>query len=156
MDDNVNISRIFGIRRLQPTKPQCGSGDNCSDICGVAVGHGSVCTTPPVKGRKRCAVHKGMRVNGYISKLNTEGKGPSIAANMESSIIPNRLSADLQDPRLTHGRETPHNEIFAPVCGFILDDGSPCKMKPLQRNKRCLEHKGKRIHVCQPKFVTEE
>ncbi|XP_011093698.1 protein EFFECTOR OF TRANSCRIPTION 2 [Sesamum indicum] len=156
MDNNVTISRIFGIKRLQPTKLQYGSDDNCSDICGVAVCHGSVCTTPPVKGRKRCAIHKGMRVNGYISKLNAEGKGPSVAVNVGSSIRPNRLSADLQDPRLTHSREIPNNEIFAPICGFILDDGSPCKMKPLQRNKRCLEHKGRRIRVCQPKkFVTE-
>ncbi|KAL6585853.1 hypothetical protein OROMI_002497 [Orobanche minor] len=37
-------------------------------ICGVATGHKSICTKPPVHGRKRCAEHKGMKVNCVIFK----------------------------------------------------------------------------------------
>lgn len=74
MDDTTIFSRILGVRRLQAKPVQYGSSDCGNNICGVAIGHGSVCTTPPVAGRKRCAMHKGQRVNGYISKLYTEGK----------------------------------------------------------------------------------
>ncbi|KAI3443660.1 hypothetical protein Pfo_000325 [Paulownia fortunei] len=163
--DNITIfSRIFRVKRLQPRQVQYGSGDYCTDICGVAIGHGSICTAPPVVGRKRCAMHKGLRVNGYVLKLNTEGKVPPVAASMGSGIIPDRNCADFQDQILSNSRETHHpytcehtaDEKFAPTCGFILDDGSPCKRKPVQRNKRCLEHKGRRIRKSQPKFVREE
>lgn len=140
------FSRIFGIRRCQPTQMPDGSGDHCTDICGVAIGHGLVCNTPPVGGRKRCAIHKGLKVNGYISKLNTEG----------------RNSGDFQDEKLSHSRENlhpcehPSNENVGPSCGFILDDGSPCEREPVQRSKRCLEHKGRRISKSPLKFVREE
>ncbi|KAL7095934.1 hypothetical protein ACP275_10G053400 [Erythranthe tilingii] len=69
-NNSTTFSRIFGIKRLQPTQMQHCSGDNCTTdgICGVAIGHGSVCTAPPVVGRKRYAVHKGLRINGCNSK----------------------------------------------------------------------------------------
>lgn len=151
MYNNTVFSSILGVRRLQPRQVQYGSDDYCNDICGVAIGHGSICTTPPVAGRKRCAMHKGLRVNGNISKLNTEGKLPPIAASMASGITHDRHCSDFLDQKLSHGRETHHpcehatNEKFTPMCGFILGDGSPCKRKPVQGNKRCLEHKGRRI-----------
>ncbi|GFQ05516.1 hypothetical protein PHJA_002695700 [Phtheirospermum japonicum] len=117
MDNNITIfSRIFRIKRFQPTQVQYGSGD----ICGVAIGRGSVCTTPPVDGRKRCAVHKGMRVNGYVSKLSTE-----------KQVVPPAVAVVL--------------EQNTPACGFIMENGSACERKPVPRNKRCLEHKGRRI-----------
>ncbi|PIN14510.1 hypothetical protein CDL12_12872 [Handroanthus impetiginosus] len=130
-NNNVNFSRIHGIRRFQPGQQQCGSGDSCtdkSDICGVVIGHGSVCTAPP---------------------LNAEGKIPPTAASMGSDIIHDRHNADFQDWRLSQPRTTEHPpmEKFAPICGFILDNGSPCRRKPDKRNKRCLEHKGRRIRV---------
>lgn len=40
------------------------------DYCRVDLGDGECCRSPPVKGRKRCEEHKGMRVDAYISKLS--------------------------------------------------------------------------------------
>ncbi|KAG8367259.1 hypothetical protein BUALT_Bualt16G0053900 [Buddleja alternifolia] len=62
---------ILNASWLQPTRGVqscCGDDRNrIGNICGVCIGHGSVCTKPPVKGRKRCAEHKGMKVIGFIS-----------------------------------------------------------------------------------------
>ncbi|KAL3644340.1 hypothetical protein CASFOL_012272 [Castilleja foliolosa] len=127
-DTNITtFSRIFKIKRLQPTQvQQYGS----RDICGVAIGRGIVCTTPPIEGRKRCNVHKGMRVNGYVSKLSTESKvvPPAVAVVSEQNVV------DFQD-----------HHLFAPACGFIMENGCACELKPVPRNKRCLMHKGRRI-----------
>ncbi|KAG8376112.1 hypothetical protein BUALT_Bualt09G0029500 [Buddleja alternifolia] len=143
MDNNVTFPRIFGIKRLQPRPMQYGSGDiYCTDKCGVAIGDGSLCTTPPVKGRKRCAKHKGRRVDGYISKLNREGKESSVAASIVSGMVSDPHVAGIEG---AYTCENPINENFSPICGVVLGDGSPCEKKPFQRNKRCLEHKGRRI-----------
>ncbi|XP_073141923.1 protein EFFECTOR OF TRANSCRIPTION 2-like [Henckelia pumila] len=130
MDNNGLFSRIFKIRRSQPipVSSPCSS----SNVCGVAVGNGSICTEPAVEGRKRCPEHKGMKVNGFISKLNIDRKGSS------------------------DGFHINHNNHFAPTCGVILDDGSPCKRLPAHRNKRCVVHKGRRVSPATPKFVGEE
>ncbi|KAL3825254.1 hypothetical protein ACJIZ3_021283 [Penstemon smallii] len=134
-NNNVSFSRIFGIKRLQAMPVQYGNGDDCTEICGVAIGHGSICTTPPVKGRKRCAEHKGMRVNGYISKLNADGESPP--------SVPPSMGSGLVDESQT-------------ICGYILHNGSPCKKNPVPRNKRCLDHKGRRICRSEPNFKREE
>lgn len=133
MDNNTIFSRIIGVRRLQARPVQYGSSDCGNNICGVAIGHGSVCTTPPVAGRKRCAMHKGQRVNGYISKLNTEGK--AAPPDVETDVIQQFSDKD-----------------FNLHCGFILEDGSSCKSSPVQGNKRCLEHKGRRIRRSNPRL----
>ncbi|KAK9705369.1 hypothetical protein RND81_07G051600 [Saponaria officinalis] len=44
------------------------------DICGVHLDDGNCCTRKPVKGRKRCDEHKGMRVDVYVSKLSSRDK----------------------------------------------------------------------------------
>ncbi|KAL8464018.1 hypothetical protein ACS0TY_033811 [Phlomoides rotata] len=132
VDNNTIFSRILGIKRLQPKQEQCSSGDYCNDICGVSIGHGSVCSAPPVSGRKRCAVHKGLRVNGNISRF--------LRPNGERT---DQHCCDSQDENL---RRDPCDEKFTPTCGFILNNDSPCTRKPLRGNKRCLEHKGRRIH----------
>ncbi|KAL6558546.1 hypothetical protein OROMI_018896 [Orobanche minor] len=142
MDDVTIFSRIFRVKRLQPKQVQF---DYSGDICGVAIGHGSVCTTRPVEGRRRCAMHKGMKVNGYVSKLDTEGKSVlPLVASVGSVIVPNQNIVEFQ------------NHVFALACGFIMENGSPCKRKPVPRNKRCLEHKGRRIRRSEPESVREE
>lgn len=128
-NSNTIFSRILGIRRLQTRQEPYTSGDHCNDICGVSIGYGSICTEPPAAGRKRCALHKGLRVNGYISKF----------------VSPNGASMDSQHEKLRNNREK-----FTPTCGFILDDDSPCTKKPVQGNKRCLEHKGSRVCKSNP------
>ncbi|KAL0426915.1 UNVERIFIED_CONTAM: hypothetical protein Slati_2866300 [Sesamum latifolium] len=41
------MSRIFGIMRLQPGRPQSGFRDDSKGVCGITIGHGSVCTKAP-------------------------------------------------------------------------------------------------------------
>ncbi|KAL0386497.1 UNVERIFIED_CONTAM: protein EFFECTOR OF TRANSCRIPTION 2 [Sesamum latifolium] len=117
------MSRIFGIMRLQPGRPQSGFRDDSKGVCGITIGHGSVCTKAPVEGRKRCAEHKGMKVNGLISKYNRMGKAPSMAANIGSGTVADRHCDGLNGKRLNGSRvahkpyacEHPNNEKFAPT-----------------------------------------
>ncbi|KAK9665920.1 hypothetical protein RND81_14G145900 [Saponaria officinalis] len=44
------------------------------DICKVHLDDGNCCIRKPVKGRKRCEEHKGMRVDVYVSKLSSRDK----------------------------------------------------------------------------------
>ncbi|XP_057765625.1 protein EFFECTOR OF TRANSCRIPTION 2-like [Salvia miltiorrhiza] len=154
------FSRIHGVRRLQETPMHSGYGDCGDNICGVATGHGSVCTSPPVAGRKRCAVHKGLRVNGYNSKLATEGKLP-LAANPKSGVETYQEYSDNQDQKQRYITENHHpceqtsGKNFNLTCGIILEDGSPCKRSPVRGNKRCLEHKGRRIRRSNLSFQTK-
>lgn len=147
------FSRILGVRRLQARPVQSGYGHCGDNICGVATGHGSVCMSPPVAGRKRCAVHKGLRVNGYISEVDAEGKVSHIAANLKSGVETDHEFSDFQDQKQSYITENHHpcekatGKKFILTCGIILEDGSPCKRNPIQGNKRCLEHKGRRIRV---------
>lgn len=130
MDSTGIFSRIYKFGRSRPRLVPIisGSSDDCAGICGVAMGKGSVCTKLPVKGRKRCLEHKGMRVN---SKLTTEKNMPYDFSSIDSGIITNL--------------EQPVKENFSPICGVILGNGSPCRREPIRGNKRCLEHKGRRI-----------
>ncbi|KAK4342469.1 hypothetical protein RND71_038285 [Anisodus tanguticus] len=109
----------FGRSQLRIVSLSFGANGDPNTICGVALGHGSVCIRPPITGNKRCAEHKGMKVNSVNSKLIAEGN--------ESTR-----------PCKSRGEEN------APICGLILDSGAPCARRPFQRNKRCLEHKGRR------------
>ncbi|KAM1155637.1 hypothetical protein ACFX13_027099 [Malus domestica] len=128
--------RVFKLGRSQPRLVSYRSitEENTSIICGVVVGDDSVCRTAPVPGRKRCAEHKGMRINGSTRV------GISIS-NVDSQcrVISNH------DPVELPPVEVPASEIFVPICGFILADGSPCGRHPIQGRKRCDEHKGRRI-----------
>lgn len=116
------LPQNFKFGRSQPRIVSVISGVNCDHniICGVALGHGSVCMRPPITGNKRCVEHKGMKVNSVHSKLIAEG-------------------SENTRPCESRGEEN------APICGFILDSGAPSTRKPFQRNNRCIEHKGRRI-----------
>ncbi|OIT33955.1 PREDICTED: protein EFFECTOR OF TRANSCRIPTION 2-like [Nicotiana attenuata] len=132
------LPQIFKFGRSKPRIVSLSSGVNGdpNTICGVALGHGSVCMRPPITGNIRCAKHKGMKVNGVNSKLIAEGN---------SSVI-----NESTRPCASRGEEN------APICGFILDGGAPCARKPFQRNKRCLEHKGRRNRGCISQPVTDK
>lgn len=151
--NNTIFSRILGIRRLQARPMQYDNVDCGNNICGVSIGHGSVCTSSPVSGRKRCAMHKGLRINGYISKLDTQGKVSPTVANEESGVVTDKQFSDLQDRKQSYITENHHPTEKASgkkinlTCGIILEDGSPCKRSPVRGNKRCLEHKGRRIRI---------
>lgn len=123
LETNGLLHRIFKFGRSQPRLVvRSVINENYTSICGVALGHGVVCKRAPAEGNKRCSEHKGMKVNGFTSKLLTDGKSTSVA------------------------NEYPMNKNFIPPCGVILNDGSCCTSNPVQGNKRCLEHKGRKIN----------
>lgn len=115
------LPQIFKFGQSQPriVSLRFGVNGDPNTICGVALGHGSVCIRPPITGNKRCTEHKGMKVNSVNPKLIAEGNAST-------------------RPCESRGEEN------APICGFILDSGAPCARKPFQGNKRCMEHKGRR------------
>ncbi|XP_027068387.2 protein EFFECTOR OF TRANSCRIPTION 2 [Coffea arabica] len=123
LETNGLLPQIFKFGRSQPRLiVRSVINENYISICGVALGHGVVCKRAPAEGNKRCSEHKGMKVNGFTSKLLKDGK---------STLVAN---------------EYPIDKTFTPPCGVILDDGSCCTSKPVQGNKRCLEHKGRKIN----------
>lgn len=128
------FSRVIKFGRSRPILvPWRSETDEYSaSICGVALGHGIVCRKSPSERRKRCAEHKGMKINATSSKLLVETKFT--------------LPAD------KHLAE----KNIAPICGFILPDGSSCIMEPVQGNKRCPEHKGRKIHDPRPRLIQIE
>lgn len=123
------FSRVLKFGRSHPMLVPSRSE---TDICGVALGHGIVCRKPPSERRKRCAEHKGMKINATSSKLIVETK---------FTFPANKHLAD---------------KNIAPICGVILPDGSSCTMEPVQGNKRCPEHKGRKIHVPRPQSLQVE
>ncbi|XP_024017156.1 protein EFFECTOR OF TRANSCRIPTION 2 isoform X1 [Morus notabilis] len=141
-EESQNIfSRVFKFGRSQPKLVLDRSVIVLEDttICGMVLGLDSICRRPPVEGRKRCAEHKGMRIKGPVSVAlsNSNVNSQSTFSAPSSSLH----SEELQPVTFNNASR----ESFTPICGFILADGSPCISQPLKGNKRCLEHKGRKI-----------
>ncbi|KAF5935103.1 hypothetical protein HYC85_026232 [Camellia sinensis] len=130
-ENNDLFSRIFKIGRSQPRLVQLrhGFNEDYASICGVALGHGSVCRRLPVEGRKRCAEHKGLKING--NHLKVEYRASS-------------FSHDTMKPQLVVD-DCPVGKDSFPICGVALDDGILCRRQPVRGRKRCEEHKGRKI-----------
>uniref|UniRef100_A0A7C8ZMZ9 Uncharacterized protein n=1 Tax=Opuntia streptacantha TaxID=393608 RepID=A0A7C8ZMZ9_OPUST len=114
--------------------------DQCSQICicGVALNDGSVCSRPPVEGRKRCALHKGRR-------LTLTTKSLTLAHDQEY----------VQEKSPANNAISVFNDDFPPtICGVIIPqlDGTmtPCAKPPFPGRKRCLEHRGMRVNQIIP------
>ncbi|XAR67179.1 hypothetical protein NMG60_11013643 [Bertholletia excelsa] len=148
-EDKNLLFQIFKIGRSWPRQvsPRNSSNDNNLNICGVALGHGSVCRRVPVEGRKRCADHKGMKINGFTSKLIAEGKPLADYGNLESSFVDNLEHGGHYTPSFSHGKmkSLPIADNSFPNCGITLGDGSSCRRRPVKGRKRCEEHKGRRV-----------
>jgi len=54
--------------------------------CGALTGQGTPCNSPPVKGRKRCLQHKGMRVRGAPAPTAAAGNAPLLPASEEFNV----------------------------------------------------------------------
>lgn len=146
------FSRVFKFGRSQPRLVQDRNVVLLEDttICGVVLGHDSVCRRPPVAGKKRCGEHKGMKIKGSVAVgifNRNVGSQPTLAAPSSSHD-----SEKLQPDTVNYNS----SECFTPICGFILFDGSPCTTQPHKGNKRCLDHKGMRIHKPNSVSVTKE
>lgn len=92
-ENQNHLAQVFKSGRSQPRLVLDRSGiiqENTFIICGVAAADGSICRRPPVQGRKRCAEHKGMRINGStqvrISKTNVESKCSAISIRDASNV----------------------------------------------------------------------
>ncbi|XP_050376351.1 protein EFFECTOR OF TRANSCRIPTION 2-like [Argentina anserina] len=123
-------------------------------ICGVVIGDDSVCRTPPVQGRKRCAAHKGMRIKRSItvgiSDNNVDSKRSVISnKKLESHDASNMKYETVELPPVCVSQSPT-------ICGFILPGGSHCRIESRQGRKRCDDHKGRRIQKSKSKSVKEE
>jgi GIY-YIG domain-containing protein len=86
------------------------------NICGIALGDGSVCARSPMQGRKRCEDHKGRR----------------IVETRKEILLKNDAACEIE-------------EAWINACGAISEiDGSICKKPPTAGRKRCEDHKGRR------------
>ncbi|EEF48103.1 protein EFFECTOR OF TRANSCRIPTION 2 [Ricinus communis] len=108
--------------------------------CGVNLGDGNFCRMEVVPGRKRCEEHKGMRINSCASKPIAEEKChiPSI-----SSVFTSLGPCTIHNTSTSN--ESSVDEHLSTVCGATLGNGSVCSRQPVGGNKRCWQHKGKRV-----------
>lgn len=148
LEDELENKRGFlpEILKFVKSRPQLVKHDDKLSqdevICGVAIGHGSICKNKPVPGRKRCSNHKGKRITG-ISDVTSRH---SIIAEDEPSASNNKLSIPLGNelvPAII--QETRHFDEEYDTCGMICGDGSICQNMPVLGRKRCELHKGQRI-----------
>jgi len=103
-----------------------------TNICGIILNDGSTCRRQPVKGRKRCHEHKGMKIGASIQKKDS---GYRYQHGVEDSL--QTLIGSSVDESISNKN----------ICGFILNDGSACTRQPVKGRKRCHEHKGRRIRA---------
>ncbi|KAK3210528.1 hypothetical protein Dsin_015234 [Dipteronia sinensis] len=93
-------------------------------ICGVELGNGDLCTSQPVMGRMRCEEHKGLKVNGNISRSDKKVNTRVYGEDSSSSTIDDR-------------------EYGSSVCGARTPSGSYCT-RPVKGNTSCWQHS---VHV---------
>ncbi|XP_057968617.1 protein EFFECTOR OF TRANSCRIPTION-like isoform X2 [Malania oleifera] len=103
-------------------------------VCGVNLGEGFVCERQPDIGRKRCEEHKGMRVKAHA---------------IDTSSIFRTYFEPKNNNRALYGAPVPTQ-----LCGAMTVDGSFCRNRPVEGNKRCWQHKGRRADSSFPGFNT--
>lgn len=149
---NNFFSRILNFSRTRPRLVVDTDDVNVADSrsCGVVIDYGVVCRNPPVEGRKRCAEHKGMRINGLLK--NSSGRlilqtFVDVGATKygDKDFCGSDAETSCNKEELSVSDSFPNNGNFIPICGVVLYDGSPCRRPPVQGRKRCEEHKGQRI-----------
>ncbi|KAF5776227.1 putative transcription factor HRT family [Helianthus annuus] len=136
------FAKIFKFGRSRPTLVSKDGNMNNNNVgtCGVALGHGSICIRPPVEGRKRCADHKGMKVNAYIrphSDLETgtfcDSQNDCEEVKHEGMIVNEKMSTISGVGSLT--------------CVAITLNGSCCRRKPSKNSQFCWQHEAIRAKI---------
>ncbi|CAN8251478.1 unnamed protein product [Cochlearia groenlandica] len=126
--------------KQKPTQPEIVTGKDHnhknSDVlmCGVILPNMEACVKRPVKGRKRCEDHKGMRINAFLFLLNQTDREKTV-------------KDEKSDPDIS-GEEACTRFCGKKVvaCGIKLCNGLVvCERSPVKGCKRCQEHKGMRI-----------
>lgn len=161
------FSQIFKFNRSQPrfVWDRNEADEEHNAICGVSLGGGSVCREPPVKGRKRCIQHRGMRINRPSLKLKTEVKSPAGTFNSrsDSSLVRksqiNNDVASYSNAQISsaYKHEGAQTQVFSEssvfnlqhntICGVELGDGYLCTSQPVKGRVRCKKHKGLKINA---------
>eukprot|EP00258_Populus_trichocarpa_P043992 XP_024460011.1 protein EFFECTOR OF TRANSCRIPTION 2 [Populus trichocarpa] len=140
---------------------QCGSSNNpvkehFPNTCGVMLGNGSFCRRQPILGNKRCWQHKGQRVECNLSGVDSSEpaaeekirmSAPSSVFNSFADSVNNNASSkhNAYSTWQCGSSNNPVKELFPNTCGVMLGNGSFCRRQPIQGNKRCWQHKGKRV-----------
>ncbi|XP_041005167.1 protein EFFECTOR OF TRANSCRIPTION 2-like isoform X1 [Juglans microcarpa x Juglans regia] len=137
-DQNSSALREPGVVQTQASSKSPVVSKDTTTMCGVDLGYGIYCTRQPARGRVRCDEHKGLRVNGLVSKLAAEDK--SHLSDTGSKFI---------------SCEYEYGNTSAPTCGATLHNGSQCRRQPVQGNKRCWQHKGMRADSSSAGFGSE-
>jgi hypothetical protein len=113
------------IAALSYESPQKGG------ICGVTDGNGMICKEAPLNGRKRCALHKGMRIQSNPSALLVPWKQ---GIHEEDSHFKPMVSEDCIQSQ---------NQFI--ICGVLDVNGLVCNKAPENGRKRCNDHRGMRL-----------
>lgn len=129
-------------------------GGAASLVCGVLQPDGSVCGTPPVKGRKRCQDHKGQRVKVSTRKMRTRIPPIQEQSEEHNRVQISRTPGGSTKPAVViiraqmQGKRVEITDVSTDgllgVCGATVDGGAPCLNRPVQGRKRCVAHKGLR------------
>lgn len=111
------------------------------EICGVALGDGSVCRETPNLGRKRCEKHKGKKILGN-SSVETSGVVVSQDTTITCGVVLEDGSVCAEMP--THGRKrcelhkgrrvANRSSAFSPYIGLLplLDGFGKCRPQSVQ------------------------
>ncbi|GJY29664.1 effector of transcription 2-like protein [Tanacetum coccineum] len=138
-DTNI-LFRIFKFGRSRPTLVSKDFDINNTDatVCGVALGHGSICIKPPVEGRKRCVDHKGMKVNAVVKPtlhtITEDTPHLTCGVTLEDSSICTRVPVVGKKRCEDHKGMRLNRRIQS---GLNLEIGTFC-----DKEKSCEEHKG--------------
>ncbi|KAG6544050.1 hypothetical protein Mapa_014573 [Marchantia paleacea] len=127
------------------------SSNSADTLCGVLLANGSKCSKSPVKGRRRCSEHKGLRAKLTTRRART-AKSKTGECGSNPSNPSESYSGHKGNPPVLVVKSTPNGKRLelsdAPsdglVCGVTLDGGSACLNESVKDRKRCAAHKGMR------------
>lgn len=113
--------------------------------CGVITEKGTPCNTPPVKGRKRCLQHKGMRVRGAPAVGNallaTEEPNADVSSVKRESVKVGGGSICL--PRSLFRRKS--FVTTKPITGLTLNNKTDCTPESKPESKPECKTEGKEL-----------
>ncbi|KAI3711574.1 hypothetical protein L1987_70113 [Smallanthus sonchifolius] len=158
-NDTNTLAKTFKFGRSQPTlvSKDCNMNKNNVGICGVALGHGSICIRPPVEGRKRCVDHKGMKVNACIrprSDLKDEGMMVNVKKGCEEvkhegMLVNEKKSCEevKHERMMVNMKKSNITGADSLTCIAITLKGSCCRRKPSKNSKFCWQHETIRANM---------
>ncbi|KAK1413866.1 hypothetical protein QVD17_29602 [Tagetes erecta] len=133
------LVRILKFGRTRPTlvSNDCNMNNDNVGICGVSLGHGSICIRPPVKGRKRCVDHKGMKVNARIRPRS----------DLEIEKMPKGGEEVKHERMVVNEKKSNITCADSLTCAAITLNGSCCRRKPSKNSKFCWQHEPTRAKI---------